>query len=190
MSNSNIPELTYLLSEVERKYNRRIATTTDFESLSVVIEHHTGELLSASTLKRLWGYVNLNPTPRLSTLDILSRFAGHASFKAFCENLKKSNIYASTFFTSKCLDVNTLDKGQLVTIGWAPNRLVTLEYMGDFMFEVRSSVNSQLRTGDRMELSNVIIGYPLVISRILRDGEYTPSYIAGKQGGINRINIE
>ena len=43
MSNSNIPELTYLLSEVERKYNRRIATTNDFESLSVVIEHYTGE---------------------------------------------------------------------------------------------------------------------------------------------------
>ncbi len=48
MSICNIPELTYLLSEVERKHNRRIATTTDFESLSVVIEHHTGELLSAS----------------------------------------------------------------------------------------------------------------------------------------------
>ena len=69
----NIPELTFLLSEVEKKYNRRIATTTDFESLSVVIEHTTGELLSSSTLKRLWGYVSLNPTPRISTLDILSR---------------------------------------------------------------------------------------------------------------------
>ena len=67
MSNCNIPELTYLLSEVERKYNRRIATTNDFESLSVVIEHYTGELLSASTLKRLWGYVSLNPTPRVAS---------------------------------------------------------------------------------------------------------------------------
>lgn len=190
MSNCNIPELTYLLSEVERKYNRRIATTNDFESLSVVIEHYTGELLSASTLKRLWGYVNLNPTPRLSTLDILSRFVGYANFKAFCENLKKSNIYASTFFTSKYLDVSALDKGQLVTIGWGPDRLVKLEYIGDFTFEVRSSANSQLQTGDRMELSNVIIGYPLVISRIFRNGEYTSPYIAGKQGGINMINIE
>ena len=190
MSNNNIPELTYLLSEVERKYNRRIATTNDFESLSVVIEHYTGELLSASTLKRLWGYVSLNPTPRISTLDILSRFVGHDDFKAFCENLKQSNLFSSTFFTSKCLDVNTLQKGQTVIIGWAPDRLVKLEYLGEFTFEVSSSANSQLCVGDRLELSNVILGYPLVIAGILRNGEYTPSYIAGKQGGINSIKVE
>ena len=39
----NMPELAYLLTEVENRYGRRIATTTDFESLSFVIEHQTGE---------------------------------------------------------------------------------------------------------------------------------------------------
>ena len=48
-----MPEIEYLLSEVEKKYGRRVATTTDFESLSVVIEHQIGELISSSTLKRL-----------------------------------------------------------------------------------------------------------------------------------------
>ena len=71
-----MPELAYLLEEVEKKYGRRIATTTDFEALSVVIEHQVGEMLSSSTLKRLWGYVSLSPTPRVATLDILSRFVG------------------------------------------------------------------------------------------------------------------
>ena len=87
----NIPELTFLLAEVEKKYNRRIATTTDFESLSVVIEHTTGELLSSSTLKRLWGYVSLNPTPRISTLDILSRFTGHGVDNRFCTRKTKGS---------------------------------------------------------------------------------------------------
>ena len=59
-----IPELTSLLKSVENAYGRRVATTTDFESLSVVIEHEIGELLSASTLKRLWGYVGDRRTPR------------------------------------------------------------------------------------------------------------------------------
>mgnify|MGYP003318672969 CR=1 FL=1 len=80
----NMPELAYLLTEVEKKYGRRIATTTDFESLSVVIEHTIGELISSSTLKRLWGYVSLNPTPRIATLDVLSRFVGHKDFRSFC----------------------------------------------------------------------------------------------------------
>ena len=98
-----MPELAYLLDEVEKKYGRRIATTTDFESLSVVIEHQTGELVSSSTLKRLWGYVSLNPTPRISTLDILSRFVGSRDFKMFCEELKesKSFVFAQSFTVTK-----------------------------------------------------------------------------------------
>ena len=185
-----MPELAYLLEEVEKKYGRRIATTTDFESLSVVIEHQIGELLSSSTLKRLWGYVSLNPTPRVATLDILSRFVGQKNFKAFCESLKDSKAFVSTFFTAKYQTVAELASGVSVTVGWAPNRLVRLNYLGDFQFEVVSSENSQLLQGDRFELSEIIVGYPLYISRILRHGEYTPSYVAGQQGGINLLKVE
>jgi hypothetical protein len=68
--------------------------------------------------------------------------------------------------------------------------LVRLKYLGDFQFEVISSENSQLLPGDRFELSEIIIGYPLYISRILRDGEYTPSYVAGCNKGISHMKIE
>ena len=185
-----MPELAYLLDEVEQKYGRRIATTTDFESLSVVIEHQIGEMLSSSTLKRLWGYVSLNPTPRIATLDILSRYIGHKNFKAFCESLKESKAFVSTFFTSKYQTVSELTPGVIVTIGWAPNRVVNLNYLGEFQFEVLSSENSQLLPGDRFELSEIIVGYPLYISRILRDGEYTPSYVAGRQRGISLMKVD
>ena len=186
----NMPELAYLLDEVEQRYGRRIATTTDFESLSVVIEHQIGEMLSASTLKRLWGYVSLNPTPRIATLDILSRYVGHKNFKAFCESLKDSKAFVSTFFTAKYQTVAELMPGVVVTVGWAPNRLVRLNYLGDFQFEVTSSENSQLLPGDRFELSEIIVGYPLYISRILRGGEYTPFYVAGRQRGISLMKVE
>lgn len=190
MPQKKIPELSFLLSEVEKKYGRRVATSTDFESLSVVIEMETGELISSSTLKRLWGYVSLNPTPRIATLDVLARFVGYKHFKAFCDSLKESKAFVSTFFSSRCLDISSLRVGQKVTLGWAPNRIVVLNYLGDFHFEVQSSENSQLCPGDRFELSNVIFEYPLVISRVLRDGKYLPSYIAGRQGGLSLMSVE
>ena len=186
----NMPELAYLLTEVEEKYGRRVATTTDFESLSFVIEHQIGEQISSSTLKRLWGYVSLNPTPRIATLDILSRFVGHKNFKAFCEGVKESKAFVSTFFTAKYQTVAELIQGVEVTIGWAPNRLVRLRYLGDFQFEVLSSENSKLLPGDRFEISEIIVGYPLYISRILRNGEYTSSYVAGRQKGISLLKVE
>ena len=190
MAKKHIPELAYLLTEVEKKYGRRIVTTTDFESLSVVIEHTIGELISSSTLKRLWGYVSLNPIPRIATLDVLSRFIGHKDFKSFCDGLKDSQAFTSTFFSSKCQTVAELAEGAMVTLGWAPNRLVILNYLGTFQFEVVASENSQLQTGDRFELSEIIVGYPLYISRILRDGKYTPSYVAGQINGINLLKVE
>ena len=186
----NMPELAYLLTEVEKKYGRRIATTTDFESLSVVIEHQIGELISSSTLKRLWGYVKLNPTPRIATLDVLARFVGQRDFKAFCNHLKESQVYASNFFTARCQTVSELVAGVTVHIGWAPNRLVKMSYLGDYQFVELESENSQLQPGDRFELSEIIVGYPLYISRILRDGAHTPSYVAGQIDGINLLKVE
>lgn len=190
MSNKHIPELSYLLSEVENKYGRRIATSTDFESLSVVIEHNTGELLSSSTLKRLWGYVSLNPTPRMSTLDILSRFIGHKDFKTFCKSLTDSNVFSSSFFSSRYLSVSDLETGVKVILGWAPDRMVEIRYLGNLVFEVEKSLNSKLKEGDRFETSDIILGYPLFLPRILRNGEYTPAYVAGQNGGISTLTVE
>ena len=48
-----IPELQYLLELVEKQYGRKLSTTTDFESLSVIIEKATGDLLSSSTPVRI-----------------------------------------------------------------------------------------------------------------------------------------
>ena len=80
---NRIPELAYLLRKVEERYGRSVKTSTDFEALSVTIEREIGEFISASTLKRLWGYVSLQPSPRIATLDVLSRYIGAGSFAGF-----------------------------------------------------------------------------------------------------------
>lgn len=183
------PELGFLLQEVEKEYGRRVATSTDFNALELAIQEKTKEVVSYSTLKRLWGYVSLSPTPRISTLDILSRYVGYSDFKAFCKELSKRATVDSGFFTSEFLDVSTLTEGDSVQIGWAPNRLVALKYLGDFKFEVTESANSKLEPGDTFELASIIFGYPLYIPHILRNGEYTPSYIAGKDGGISILKV-
>lgn len=183
------PELGFLLQEVEKEYGRRIATSTDFNALEQAIQEKTKEVVSCSTLKRLWGYVTLNPVPRISTLDILARFAGYKDYKDFCKELSKKTSEDSGFITSDFLDVSTLADGTSLQLGWAPNRLVLLKYHGAFRFEVIESINSKLEPGDTFEIANIIVGYPLYIPRILRNGEYTPSYIAGREGGISILEI-
>lgn len=190
MGKQQIPELNYLLSQVEKTYGRPIKTTTDFEALSVVMEQKIGEFLSASTLKRLWGYVSLNPSPRVSTLDILSRFIGHRNFEEFRKELRNAPIFESAFFSAETIDVRDLDPGCVIVVGWNPNRVVELKYLGDYTFELISNENSQLQVGDRFTVSSFMLGFPLFISRVLRNGEYTESYVAGKIDGLNQLYIK
>ena len=188
MACRHIPEMNYLMSLVEKKFHKDVKTTTDFNQLASEIESGTGESVSASTLKRMWGYVNLNPVPRQSTLDVLSRYIGKSDYKAFCEDLRSSKAFNSTFFTADFINSCDLQPEDSIEIGWAPDRLVTLKYLGDNQFEVISSKNSKLDPGDRFAAVNFIKGSPLYISQILRDGDQTPPYIAGRQSGLTHLN--
>ena len=184
-----IPELQYLLELVEKQYGRKLSTTTDFESLSVIIEKATGDLLSSSTLKRLYGYVSLNTVPRKTTLDILSRFIGNRDYETFRISLSNDPQFSSRFFSAKTVTTSELKAGDRLRIGWPVNRIVTLNYLGNDLFEVETSVNASLVKGDRFRQVSFMKGYPLYLSRILRDGDYTPAYVAGMNSGLNLIEI-
>lgn len=184
-----IPELQYLLELVEKQYGRKLSTTTDFESLSVIIEKATGDLLSSSTLKRLYGYVSMNTVPRKTTLDILSRFIGNRDYETFRISLSNDPQFSSRFFSAKTVTTSELKAGDRLRIGWPANRIVTLNYLGDDLFEVDTSVNASLVKGDRFRQVSFMKGYPLYLSRILRDGDYTPAYVAGMNSGLNLIEI-
>ena len=136
MSTNIIPELNWLLELVKKEYGRYISTTTDFESLSVIIEKKTGELLSSSTLKRLYGYVSLRPIPRKSTLDILARYVGWKSYDNFLEDLRMNPQFNYSYFSTKIIHSSDLNIGQRLKIGWAPDRIIVIEYMGDKAFQV------------------------------------------------------
>ncbi len=182
-----IPEINYLMSLVERKFHKSVKTSTDFHSLSLEIEEATGERISASTLKRIWRYVNMTPTPRPATLDILAKYIGHKDYRTFCDDLKNSKAIQSMFFTADFISSGDLKPDARIEIGWEPDRIVTLKHLGNGLFEVESAHNSKLEAGDRFETATFIKGSPLYISRILRNGAYTPPYIAGRQGGINHL---
>lgn len=185
-----IPELGELLRQVEEKFGRRLSTTTDYELLSFVVEREINEMISASTLKRLWGYVSYSSTPRIATMDTLCRYLGHKDFKEFCKVLKDSGAIVSTFFTSKTIEASSLKASDRVLLGWAPNRLVKLKFLGDSCFEVESVENAKLQVGDRFEASEFILGVPLFISTINRtDGSATPPYVAAKAEGLNVLEV-
>lgn len=181
------PEIEELKQLIEEKYDKGLNTTTDFEEFSLFLHQKTGRRVSASTLKRLWGYVSDDHKPRTVTLDSLSVFLGHHDYKAFKAWLKTSTRFNSSFFDAKQLTSSSLQAGDEVKIGWSPNRLVLLRYIGDSTFEVETSANSKLLPGDRFVAGCFIMGQPLYLPYLLRDGSRTPSFVAGRNGGLTVI---
>lgn len=69
-----------------------------FIELSELIQKETHVLLSTTTLKRVWGKVNYNSTPSISTLNALAEFAGYQNWHDY---KIKSNTKAPTWIQNK-----------------------------------------------------------------------------------------
>jgi hypothetical protein len=75
--------LSLLLDQVIVKHGHQIVHSKDCDHLAAVISDQTGELISGSTIKRLFGFIKTNSFPNKYTLNLLSRFIGHDSFNNF-----------------------------------------------------------------------------------------------------------
>ena len=74
-----------LKAEVLLRFGRTLDAPTDYDLLSVAIEKSTGEVISVSTLKRLFGYKGQSTIPRPSTLSVLARYVGTTGWSDFCK---------------------------------------------------------------------------------------------------------
>lgn len=184
------PEIEELKQLVEEKYGKAINTTTDFEEFSFFLYKECDKKISASTLKRLWGYVNDEHTPRTATLDTLADYVGHHDFATFKKWLKTSVRYNSSFFEAEQILSSKLDVGREVNIGWSPNRLVRLRYLGDNWYEVAKSQNSKLKAGDKFTSGCFILGQPLILPFVERKGAQTPPFVAGRNGGLTVLELK
>ena len=182
------PEIVELLVLVEQKYGKKLQTTTDFDEFSFHFKQQTKENISTSTLKRLWGYVNDSHTPRQHTLNLLAKYIGHEDFIQFRLWLKSSEVYNSSFFSTKQLQTKELTPGQEIEIGWSPNRYLRLRYQGESEYLIMEAVQSKLQAGDRFEATTFLMGEPLFLPYILRNGNRTSPFIAGRNGGLTLIN--
>lgn len=181
-----IPELQALMVAVENRHGEPLRSTTGFERLSAEMAAVLGEGLGASTLKRLWGYIPGGTVPRLSTLNLLAKYAGYPDFKTFRQKVSARDD--SGYVTKvSCITSDELEKGDTLVLGWAPDRVVRLRYLGEDRFEVLSSEHSKLRPGDVFMQSCFFKGWPLYVPCIWRDGEATPPFVAGKAHGLTLL---
>ena len=72
-----------LKASAEQKVGRQMHTPKDFDYLRDCIYEECHEMVSLSTLKRLWGYDRYEGTPRVSSLNPIARYVGFRDWDDF-----------------------------------------------------------------------------------------------------------
>lgn len=186
-----IPEIVALRQRVEATFGKPLATHNSFIALVDAIESSVKEHLSESTLERMWGYSTRGTDAiSLRTLDVLSRYVGAVSWKGFCTDLKESSGVESEEFGGESIISFSLEIGSYLRLGWLPNRLITVQYLGNNRFVVTESLNSSLIPGDSFECLQIQMGRPLYLDRFVRAGSDSETrYVAGEKNGLTLVKV-
>lgn len=173
----------HLCREVEKAAKLTALTPKGFESLSEAIERRTGVLLSSTTLKRLWGYLDEPVTPRAFTLDILARFCGWRDFKDFADGnlpeIESGNIGSNSIRAGE-----NISPGERVRLFWAPSRMCLIEYLGDIDWKVVEVEGTRLNPDDTFRCALIVSGEPLYLDNLIHEGLRPGVYVCGRKNGI------
>lgn len=168
------------------------STPIEFSELSNTIFMKTKTRLSVSSIKRLWGYVSYTNFPSRSTLNILARFNDFRDWESYVQEIKfgdETGETNSSFVNNSILNANQLNIGDVITLGWDPEKGCKLEYISYLRFKVLESINIKLQPGDTCTINSICIDMPLFVSNIQRDTTVIPAYIGARQGGIKQIQV-
>lgn len=181
-------KLQKLKKQIEETTGRKMSTPKDFELLTLHIYDRTNTLISATTLKRFWGYIDKGEKKheiRQSTLNVLAQYVGRCDWDSFCKQDVEIDDTSNLLYGRKTLFSADLHSGDRLQIFWRPNRLVTLRYSGNNVFLVIDSQHSKLSIGDTFKCNAFVQDMPLILTDLIHESQAPCSYVCGKQGGIS-----
>lgn len=174
--------LQLLIWKVEQRLGRSLDTPKDFEHLIAQLPHQ--DILSMSTLKRVWNYVPSQHVPRENTLSILARFVGCADWDDFC---KQHDAESDSVFLTHVVKTTDLKEGDEVLLEWMPNRSCRVKKTDDGTFMVIEAQNCKLQKDDVFYTEWMGEGMPLCASNVRREGIVLSDYIAGRKQGLKKV---
>lgn len=187
---SKTEEIEALKKAVEEAVGMKFTTDPHFQELREIIFKRTGSYLSATTLKRLWGYLDEPLNPRDGSLSLLARSIGYTDWSGFLKRNRKDELRqenSSSPEISNYINVtHDLKVNDELLLYWYPERECKVRYLGELRFEVIEAKNTKLMVGDRFTTPLILPGHPLYLSNVERENMKPMAYICGKlAGGVN-----
>ena len=155
----------------------------DFAWLPEEVEERTQQRVSASTLRRFWGYVSEGVSASKFTKNVLANFLGYADFEEFGLS-QGTGEQQSQMVMGKEISCDDLYEGQMLKLSWLPDRTCIIRYQGNGSFKVVSSENTRLAKDDTFECHHFINHEPAYLHAWKHGVDKQVTYAIGKKNGI------
>ena len=188
---STSPKIAALRLGVEKEFHKIPKVHNDFVELGEAIESKIKKHISETTLERVWNYSNRGyNTITLHTLNLLCQYIGKKDWQDFCDSLAEEGIIDSDMFECVAIKSKDLKIGDKLQIGWMPDRLCIVEYVGDNRFVASECNNSTMQPGDSFQCLEFILNQPVNMDNFIKSGKESNRnlrYVAGKVNGITTL---
>ena len=188
---SNIPQIALLRQCVEERFGKPLTVHADFVELVSQIEILLRQHISESTLERVWGYSTRGyDTVSLRTLDVLAQYATGRYWDDFCRLLHAESKCESELFDVEHISSSDLSVGDRLQIGWLPDRLCEVRYLGDNRFVAEHCENSKMQPGDTFTCPQFTLGKELTMTNLHQAGapeNRLKMYSVGSKNGLTTL---
>ena len=187
---TDTPQISILRQAVEKAIDFPLSTHGDFLRLSAGIEFTLREHMSESTLERVWGYSTRHyDNVSVRTLNVLARFVGYHDWEEFCRSANKT-VLESELFTDKAICSADLRIGDRLRIGWPPDRICIIRYLGNNNFVAEETENSTMQPGDTFSCIQIQKGRPLNLDNFRKaDSQEKLRYVVGINTGLTLLEV-
>lgn len=165
--NTNLPQISLLRKRCELIYDGNLRVHSDFEGLRDSIFSKNREHISETTLERLWGYSTRGKNSvSFRTADVICRYCGFAGWTDFCDSLPQEASSESDYFDFDSICAEDLEPGERLKIGWQPDRICEIRYLGDNRFVAEKTINAKLQPGDTFTAAQFQLHTPLYLDNL------------------------
>ena len=179
------PQIIQLRREVENQFGRHPDQHNDFVTLSDSIFNKLKEHISETTLERIWNYSTRGySSVSVRSLNVLASYCGKGSWTNFCEELKKVDSPESDMFDEYSVSTSELEPEDRIRIGWLPDRICVIRFLGENKFVAEECLNSTMQPGDRFSCMLFQMHKPA----FLHDYQSATGKVSHKQYGIGLQN--
>ncbi len=181
----DIENLKRLKKEVEARISFPLNAPDDYSRLSDLLKEKSCGTVSATSLKRIWGYISdtgADYRPNAYTVTALCNLIGFKNIEEFCAS---ESAIQSRDYTGSYVESPKLPLGAEIELHWLPNRVCVLRHENSTLFKVVSVENSTtLREGDIVECGCFTQHAPVYFPRVFREGTNPFTAMAGSASGI------